>query len=220
MVSCGIVSLFTRVLNRGLRPPGLTLWKRISWPCSVMSWPLPASASVASFMSRPIQWKWVHSLPHYCWLLYGGFREENIESSSTQALLQVSLYEWHVCELSPQTREGGKVCGPPEFCPYQSTKFTIDIPWQYFLAIHTSPEQHRVASTFTPNCWPVLKTCHKVYQGHKPLPCQLAHHLLCLFATPNAHTLPSTQLLFFDWLTLKVKALWCFDVLGLNYPTI
>jgi len=58
--------------------------------------------------------------------IYGGLLEENNGSSGTQALLQVH-YMNVICELSPWTREAGKVCGPFEFWPHQSTKLTTEM---------------------------------------------------------------------------------------------
>ena len=90
----------------------------------------------------------------------------------------VSLHEWHLWAVTMDQRswKGLWTTWILSISEHQihygdEDSWSFCLPWYYILATHTSPEQYRVASTFTPNCWPMLQTCHKVHQGHISLPC-------------------------------------------------
>jgi hypothetical protein len=74
-----------------------------SWHCSIMSWPIPTSASVvSSTRSMECQWDCCFiplSIPH------GGLQKKKHEWKGPQAPLLVPLYRWHLCHLAHKLRK-------------------------------------------------------------------------------------------------------------------
>lgn len=91
-------------------------------------------------------------------LLSGGFQGEDTGSNSPQGPLWVSLYGWHLCDLSPWIREAGMVLGwcPPEHYIHHGNgeRWPSSIPWHSAFAIVNGLLDHKVyRKTSNTDCW-------------------------------------------------------------------